>query len=380
VRHGSLERERVYRSQSTAEQRVAARCRSPFHAPADGEGNFRALADNVACGILIVDAQTRTRFANRVARRILGYTARNIVRTKMRDLVGPRDYRILQCRNHTRLQECTVRDDYAVRVRRPDGTWVWIEVWGARTQWKGEPATVVMLQDITRRRSVEQAILEAANRTQRRVGRDLHDTLGQQLTGITYMTQALAGQLRRLRQRPATIALSRIEHELREAIDHVRRIAEGLTPLGPESHELSRALEKMAKGIQHTFGIECRVRLRGQCEVADHHTADHVYCIAREAVTNAVQHARPHCIEITLDEARTEMVLRVQDDGCGIARQRASTGMGLRIMQYRAELIGGALIVQRRRAGGTEVACTFDARRVAAPATEPGDAKKKGGR
>jgi two-component system CheB/CheR fusion protein len=120
------------------------------------------------------------------------------------------------------------------------------------------------------------------------------------------------------------------------------------------------ALRELASRTRMIFKIDCRFQCAKAVQVEDNNTATHLYRIAQEAVTNAIKHGQAAHIRIGLRSSPAQMVLAVTDDGIGIDHAaRPQTGMGLRIMDYRARMIGGTLAVSRKTKGGTEVICAI---------------------
>jgi len=213
--------------------------------------------------------------------------------------------------------------------------------------------------DITERKQLEKAILEISAREQRRIGQDLHDGLGQHLTGIAFMAKVHEARLAEQKRSEADDA-AKLVKLVNEAIHKTRELARGLLPVVSESHGLMSALQLWTAEVEDLFGVSCRVQCESPVLIHDVTTATHLYHIAQEAVNNAMKHggARKIVIELKAEQGRGRMA--VYDDGKGIVEGPERTqGMGLHIMHYRAGMIGGALEVRRDSAGGTVVACNF---------------------
>ena len=119
------------------------------------------------------------------------------------------------------------------------------------------------------------------------------------------------------------------------------------------------ALRQLAERTRELYRVDCRFQCHARVLVRQYRAANHLYRIAQEAVNNAMKHAKPTSIRIYLEDGADRTILGVRDNGVGIKpRSTRSQGMGLRVMQFRADAIGGALAVQRHPQGGTEVVCT----------------------
>jgi two-component system CheB/CheR fusion protein len=137
-----------------------------------------------------------------------------------------------------------------------------------------------------------------------------------------------------------------------------RELARGLSPVRLEAEGLADALRELAAGTRKVFRCDCRFRCHPPVLVSNHTVATHLYRIAQEAVSNALRHGKARRIDISLAAKGHSVILAVNDNGRGIpGKLPKRTGMGLRIMRYRAEVIGGALKVEPSARGGTRVVC-----------------------
>jgi PAS domain S-box-containing protein len=213
--------------------------------------------------------------------------------------------------------------------------------------------------DITEREQLEQALLDISSREQRRIGQDLHDGLGQHLTGIAFMAKVHEAKLADKHPDDAQDA-AKIVRLVNEAIHKTRELARGLLPVIPDSQGLMSALQVWASEVEGIFGISCRFHCDTAVLIYDDTMATHLYHIAQEAVNNAIKHGHPSNISIRLSATNNLGTLRIQDDGSGIADNRGnSPGMGLHIMNHRANMIGGALEIAPAPTQGTVVICNF---------------------
>jgi PAS domain S-box-containing protein len=214
------------------------------------------------------------------------------------------------------------------------------------------------VRDTTHRVELEREILTISEREQRRLGHDLHDDLCQQLAGIQFLSESLAHELAAKSSTEAPQA-KEIAQSVQHAMTQTRELARGLSPVGMEAEGLMEGLGQLAARTSKLFRLNCRFHCPVPVLVPDHAVAIHLYRIAQEAVGNAVKHAKADRIELALAAAGTSVRLGVSDDGIGIPRKLPRReGMGLRIMRYRAGVIGGSLLIQHRLDGGTGVVCT----------------------
>jgi signal transduction histidine kinase len=145
---------------------------------------------------------------------------------------------------------------------------------------------------------------------------------------------------------------------VRQAISHTRDLARGLSPVMLESDGLIPALQELAANTEPLFKVSCQFQGDSSVRISDNTVATHLYRIAQEALTNAIKHGKAKRVLIGLTKVQHQILLAIRDDGIGLPKAaRKSRGMGLRIMRYRAGMIGGSLTVQSETDGGTSVAC-----------------------
>ncbi len=208
--------------------------------------------------------------------------------------------------------------------------------------------------DITDRRRLEAEVLEIAEREQRRIGTDLHDGLGQQLTAMSLMCENLRDDLADLPKfRTQAAALGAC---LREAIGHTRNLSHGLMLRNLEVAGLRDALESLAATTAAASSIPCEFLCPTEASIEDIQVASHLYHIAQEAINNALKHAAPTKIEIRLDCQDGAAHLSIRDNGRGFAPS-SPLGIGLAAMEYRANLMGGTLNVSSHPGEGVTIDC-----------------------
>lgn len=211
--------------------------------------------------------------------------------------------------------------------------------------------------DLTERKQLEKQLLEISAREQIRIGQDLHDRLGQLLTGLGFKAQSLAHSLNERGASEAQTAAALVKL-VSESIVLTRSLARGLHPVELESNGLMAALEELASQAEDLYGVPTQFSCEEPVLVYDNSAATHLYRIAQEAVTNAAKHGTPSFIEIGLASEDRNLVLSIEDDGTGLGRTTASNGgLGLNIMVYRASVIDGKLEWCTRPGGGTRVVC-----------------------
>jgi signal transduction histidine kinase len=212
-------------------------------------------------------------------------------------------------------------------------------------------------EDITRRRQLETEIIRISEHERARIGRDLHDTVCQQLVRIGFSSNALHKELAR-QASPETTLAEKICRMLDTTIRDGCQIARGLCPMKLVGNNLEAALRELARQTQEQTGLVCELEYPAALRVGGQEIPMALYRIAQEALQNAVKHSRASRIRIRLGGEGQGLVLTVTDDGVGFpADARAARGMGVSIMQYRAGEIGGRLEIRRGEGRGTQVRC-----------------------
>ena len=213
--------------------------------------------------------------------------------------------------------------------------------------------------DITQRRHLESQIVQISSREKRRIGQDLHDGLGQHLTGIAFLSKVLERKLAAKSLAEAADA-QEIAKLVNQAIVESQRLARGLCPVDLRADGLMLALEEFAANVEKLFSISCNFKCEKSVLIYDNHTATHLYRIAQEAVDNAIKHSEAKHVLIGLSNVNDRTTLTVKDDGVGIPEVLDKhKGMGLNIMNYRTRTIGASFDVRRDTEGGTIVTCSF---------------------
>jgi PAS domain S-box-containing protein len=218
--------------------------------------------------------------------------------------------------------------------------------------------TSTIARDISRQKRLETEVVRISEREHQVIARDLHEGLGQQLAGISCLSNVLKGDLM-ARGAAEAVAAEKISKLLDTTVAQSRDLARGLQPVAPEPDGLMSVLEGLAARVTDMFKVACHFDCPQPVPLNDNTMATHLYRIAQEAVTNAVRHGRPHRIEIALSSTPAGITVAVRNDGVRFKKKpRNRKGMGLGIMKYRAGKIGGNLLVQPGIQGGTEVICT----------------------
>jgi two-component system, NarL family, sensor histidine kinase UhpB len=220
-------------------------------------------------------------------------------------------------------------------------------------------ANIQLQAALAERRRLENELLEITDKERRRIGLDLHDDLGQKLTGITLMSKGLHNRLARRNSEDAAEAAN-IHKLLQETMTQTRELSQELVTLDLQETDLASAMERLVSHVKRTFDISCRFQCETAVRALDANAVSQLYKITQEAVTNAIKHAQAKHVEIQLTNGGDYLVLSIRNDGApfpSVVSPKA--GIGLRIMSYRAHLIGASFDVKPGERGGAVVTCTL---------------------
>jgi two-component system sensor kinase FixL len=331
----------------------------------DREERLRAILETAVEGIITIDEHGIIESVNAAAERIFGYRAGEIIGKNVSLLMSSPhgeahgDY----VGNYLRTGRAKmIGIGREVAGRRKDGAVFPMDLSVSEVKLATRRLFTGFIRDITERKRLEKEILEVSDREQRRIGRDLHDGLCQHLAGIELISQVLAQKLA-LKSKAHARQVNQIASHVRDAISHTRSLARGLSPVTIESEGLMSALHELATDSEKIFRVQCRCDFEEPVAIHDHAAATHLFRIAQEAVSNAIKHGKARRVVISLRDTRGRIVLKVSDNGEGFPKRTPKNkGMGLRIMQSRAGMIGGAMAIEPNSSGGTNIICAVPQR------------------
>jgi len=312
-------------------------------------------------GVVLVDAASNLiRLTNPTLDRLFGYRTGELLGQSVEMLFSMTATKRKRAQRRTRG---TMAESEATPVEfecaRRDGSRFVVSCVLTPLSMGGTDHLLAVLNDVTERKRLEREIIEVANREQQRIGSDLHDGLGQDLTGIALMLRGVVAQLRK-EGSTAALDVEDVIGLVNNAIESTRTLARGLSPVSAERGGLTAAIQALAARASERYGMRVRYRAGFQGPLRLSETAaTHLYRIAQEALTNAVRHSRASEVTIALEIIGSELQLRIDDTGRGFTHcpPDGAVGLGLKIMRYRAEILGGDLMIETCANGGASVRC-----------------------
>lgn len=326
------------------------------------ETRYRNLVENSPDAVFLVDPTGRFELVNGSCAAMLGASephdliGREVIGFIAASSRGQVARRVRQLREQGGSAPATI-----IRMQRMDGSE--IEVDSVATAFSAQGATHihVIQRNLSERRRLEREIVEVATAEQERIGREIHDGIGQRLTALSLLSAGLARSLMLEGHRKAADAAALLLGELETAIGEARSLARGLSPIELDGSSLAGAVESLVEVAGKATGVACSFTLCGDVSHFDQASATHLYRIVQEALNNALKHSHARHIAVELASDADQVRLQVYDDGRGIAAS-PQDGMGMSIMRRRADLIGAQLEVVSAPGSGTIVRCTCPAR------------------
>jgi PAS domain S-box-containing protein len=326
----------------------------------ESESRLRGIVETAADAILTFDGDGRIVSTNPAAERMFAYSATQLRGRRVTSLVA-RPERSERRAWNAPARRLPAEPSRGVQndalARRRDGTTFPVEFVVSDV---GSPDLfTVIVRDISERHRYETLVAEVATAEQARIGRDLHDIVGQNLAAVALSAERASREVSCL---PGSEKLAELAEAVRGALADVRAAARGLMSVADDAESLLLALQELTVVVEVRFGIECRLQTTAQDRIPAE-VANHLYRIASEAVNNAVHHAEAGRIDLCLTSGDAELLMRVTDDGIGFSGEGEGKGIGTSIMRNRAAAIGAEFRIESPADGGTVVTCRVPRRK-----------------
>jgi len=343
--------------------------------------HLEAVLNSAFDAIITIDSRGIIQTVNGATERIFGYQSTEMIGKNVKMLM-PMPHRQAHdsyIQRYTQTGEKRILDNARELVAcRKDGSEFPIEL--SVTEVDHSKVFTGIVHDISERKRLQRHILEIGAEEQRRIGLELHDGTGQELTGLALHAGTLLELFDAIPKKSVDGITGGFVHEARlakmrefaaklfrglnEANSNVQQLAHGIMPVQIEPHGLQAALEELTASIANRRQLTCRFACSASVVVSNIAVATHLYRIAQEALNNALRHSQADEIIVSLEDHGDHVALEVTDNGVGInsvlkptKKSTDRNGMGLRTMQYRCGMIGGTFHLEQLESGGTTVKC-----------------------
>ena len=329
----------------------------------ESEARARSILRTTVDAIITIDRHAQVRTFNKAAEDLFLFKASEVIGKNV-NILMPQPYR----REH---------DDYIenyhqtgnkkiigigreVTGLRKDGTTFPMYLAVSEVNVNGQRLYTGIVRDITEQRRLEQEVLRISEHERHRIGQDLHDGLGQMLTGISLINRNIASSLKD-ENHPLADEVSDITNLVKEADEYARSLSRGLIPVEFEGQGLKAALERMMKNAEKLFNITCKFDAPDNIYFEDSTNLTHLYRIVQEATSNAVKHGNASEVDISIKNYDERLVIKIEDNGTGFSDDwEKDRGLGVRIMQFRSRLIGANLEIKNgKKLGGAAIIVTM---------------------
>ncbi len=321
------------------------------------EAQYRKMFESVQDGIFVVGHDTVIRDVNPAAAAMFACQQDQMIERSVTEFVPDADTFVLEEAFDTlQLDKPFLAETTA---RRANDSYFEAEVRFFPVNYYGEAYVLGLIRDITARKELEKELVEVSNQEQQRIGQDLHDGLGQELTAVSFRLALLETSLAD-QGMPEAVTVAELGELVRQAQRQARSLAHGLNPVNLDEQSFSEVLGELVERVATAFDIaiifECPVAI----PLRDGAVALHVYRILQEALTNAIRHGKASRIVVRLTWKGDSTRLTIRDNGTGLASiEQRNNGIGLRTMAYRARMIRGVFSVENHPEGGAIVTCIF---------------------
>ena len=329
----------------------------------ESEARARSILRTTVDAIITIDRHAQIRTFNKAAEDLFLFKASEVIGKNVKTLM-PQPYRKEHDEYvdnyHQTGNKKIIGIGREVTGLRKDGTTFPMYLAVSEVNVNGQRLYTGIVRDITEQRRLEQEVLRISEHERHRIGQDLHDGLGQMLTGISLINRNIASSLKD-ENHPLADEVSDITNLVKEADEYARSLSRGLIPVEFEGQGLKAALERMMKNAEKLFNITCRFDAPDNIYFEDSTNLTHLYRIVQEATSNAVKHGNASEVDISIKNYDERLVIKIEDNGTGFSDDwEKDRGLGVRIMQFRSRLIGANLEIKNgKKLGGAAIIVTM---------------------
>ncbi len=326
----------------------------------ESEQRFRSAFEDAAIGKALVSSTGRLWRVNPALCEMLGYSADELLRLDVQAITYPEDLPRDLGFARDMLEGKRTHYEMEKRYIHKSGRLIWglLSVSLLRSN-TGEPLYFVsQVQDVTERKRLEHAVRELTSGEQRRLGRDLHDGLGQELSGLSFLAGAFAAKARRLNS-PLADDATTLSAIARQAVATCRDIVRGVSPLTESRGGLVSGIRQLTMRAAEISGLDIQfAATRAAALRLSWDSRNQLFRIAQEALNNALLHGGADSIRVKVAITKRFVKISVEDNGHGLpADLTEPKGLGIETMRYRAAALQAQLQIETAVAGGTVVMC-----------------------
>ena len=320
---------------------------------------FHILAKTAHEAIFLIDIHGIIQFVNPAAETLFGYEIKELLGKNVK-LLMPSPQRemhdgYLENYLQTGIKKIIGKGRQLLGERK-DGSQFPMYLSVGEIELKHTHLFAGLILDLSAQQKLQREILAIPEREQQRIGEELHDGLGQQLTGLSMLAQSLLNKADKSEHDLA----EQLANGLHEALTQVRDLARGLMPVQINADRFVFSLKEITKNIEQQSNIPIQLQIDDVVQLFDDATAAHLYRIVQESLNNAIKHADASRINVSLKTEQDHGVLEILDNGIGIPfDQDHSSGLGLNIMKHRCGLFDGEITINPAGERGTKVCCRF---------------------
>ncbi|MCC5940193.1 MAG: PAS domain S-box protein [Balneolaceae bacterium] len=328
----------------------------------ESEARARSILKTTVDAIITIDEQGTVKTFNRAAEELFKYNSSEVIGKNVHVLM-PQPYR----REHDGYIENyhnsgnpkIIGIGREVTGKRKDGSTFPMYLAVSEVNVNGQRLYTGIIRDITEQRRLEQEVLRISEHERHRIGQDLHDGLGQMLTGITLINKNIASTLKE-ENHPLADDVNDITNLVKEADEYARSLSRNLIPVELDSSGLVTALHRLTQNAERLFSIQCTLHNVLNIHFDDPTSLTHMYRIVQEATSNAVKHGGASKVNISMETDETKLVVKIEDNGTGFPKNwDKQKGLGVRIMKFRARLIGANFEIENNKKGGATIIITL---------------------
>jgi two-component system, LuxR family, sensor kinase FixL len=320
---------------------------------------FQTLVKTAHEAVFLIDIHGIIQFANLAAEKLFGYEAKELPGKNIKLLMPSphREKHDSYIENYLRTGiKNLIGSSRQLTAQRKDGSQFPIYISIGEIKLSHTHMFAGLILDLSVQQTLQREILAIPAREQQRIGEELHDGLGQQLTGLSMLAQSLLNNA----SKPEYELATQLASGLNQALAQVRTLSRGLIPVHVRANGFVVSLQEITESIEKQSNIPIRLQTDEVVSLFDDATASHLYRIVQESLNNAVKHAQASEIQVSLKIELDHGVLEITDDGVGLPSNiKDSTGLGLHIMKHRCGLFDGEITINPAGNRGTRVCCRF---------------------